>query len=51
MTSCGLHRRTTEAPTIVQAINGILADGDQAELLIVLHQVVQALGGMQAVTE
>lgn len=28
-------------------INGILADGDQAELLIVLRQMAQAFGGVQ----
>lgn len=32
-------------------INGILADGHQAELLIVLRQMAQAFGGVQAVAE
>jgi probable addiction module antidote protein len=32
-------------------INSILEDGDQAELLIVLRQVAQAFGGVQAVAE
>jgi len=32
-------------------INDILADGDQAELLIVLRQLAQAFGGVQAVAE
>ena len=32
-------------------INDILADGDQAELLIVLRQMAQAFGGVQAVAE
>jgi len=32
-------------------INGILEDGDQAELLIVLRQMAQAFGGVQAVAE
>ncbi|AMG47204.1 MULTISPECIES: DNA-binding protein [Achromobacter] len=32
-------------------LNEILADGSQAELLIVLRQMTQAFGGMQAVAE
>lgn len=32
-------------------INDILADGDQTELLIVLRQMAQAFGGVQAVAE
>ena len=32
-------------------INSILEDGDQAELLIVLRQMAQAFGGVQAVAE
>ena len=32
-------------------INGILEDGDQAELLIILRQLAQAFGGVQAVAE
>lgn len=35
----------------LEVINGILADGDQAELLIVLRQMAQAFGGVQAVAE
>jgi probable addiction module antidote protein len=35
----------------LDVINGILADGDQAELLIVLRQMAQAFGGVQAVAE
>ncbi|MEY1661135.1 helix-turn-helix domain-containing transcriptional regulator [Isoalcanivorax beigongshangi] len=34
-----------------EVINGILADGDQAELLIVLRQLAQAFGGVKAVAE
>lgn len=32
-------------------INSILEEGDQAELLIVLRQMAQAFGGVQAVAE
>lgn len=32
-------------------LNAILADGDQAELLIVLRQMTKAFGGVQAVAE
>ncbi|CAG2136184.1 hypothetical protein LMG26411_01208 [Cupriavidus numazuensis] len=35
----------------LEVINGILANGDQAELLIVLRQMAQAFGGVQAVAE
>lgn len=35
----------------LDVINGILEAGDQAELLIVLRQLAQAFGGVQAVAE
>ena len=35
----------------LDVINGIFEDGDQAELLIVLRQMAQAFGGVQAVAE
>lgn len=35
----------------MDVINGVLADGDQAELLIVLRQMTQAFGGVRAVAE
>lgn len=35
----------------LDVINGILEDGTQAELLIVLRQLAQAFGGVQAVAE
>ena len=35
----------------LEVINGILEDGAQAELLIVLRQMAQAFGGVQAVAE
>jgi probable addiction module antidote protein len=35
----------------LDVINSILEDGDQAELLIVLRQMAQAFGGVQAVAE
>ena len=35
----------------LETINAILADGDQGELLIVLRQLAQAFGGVQAVAE
>ena len=35
----------------LELINSILADGEQAELLIVLRQMAQAFGGVQAVAE
>ena len=39
-------------PTLaLEVINGILEDGDQAELLIVLRQLAQAFGGVRAVAQ
>ena len=35
----------------LELINSILEDGEQAELLIVLRQMAQAFGGVQAVAE
>lgn len=35
----------------LEVINSILADGDQAELMTVLRQLAQAVGGMQVVAE
>lgn len=35
----------------LDVINSILEDGDQAELLIVLRQMAQAFGGVQAMAE
>ncbi|MHB1513723.1 MAG: helix-turn-helix domain-containing transcriptional regulator [Acidiferrobacter sp.] len=35
----------------LDVVNGILEDGDQAELLIVLRQLAQAFGGIQAAAE
>ena len=35
----------------LEVVNGILEDGDQAELLIVLRQMAEAFGGVQAVAE
>ena len=35
----------------LEVINGILEEGDQAELLIVPRQLTQAFGGVQAVAE
>ena len=35
----------------LETINAILSDGDQGELLIVLRQLAQAFGGVQAVAE
>lgn len=35
----------------LELINSILADGEQAELLIVLRKMAQAFGGVQAVAE
>ena len=35
----------------VEVVNSILDDGDQAELLIVLRQLAQAFGGVQAIAE
>jgi probable addiction module antidote protein len=50
------HDKATElhhsTPAIaLDAINGILEDGDQAELLRMLRQLTQAFGGVQAVAE
>lgn len=44
-----LYRSDPELALAV--INGILEGGDQAELLVVLRQMTQAFGGMQAVAE
>lgn len=41
----------SEPALALEVINAILADGDQAELLIVLRQMAQAFGGVQAVAE
>ena len=39
-------------PTLaLEVINGILADGDQTELMAVLRQLAQAVGGVQSVAE
>jgi probable addiction module antidote protein len=35
----------------IEMINSVLADGDQGELMTVLRQVAQAVGGVQAVAE
>ena len=35
----------------LEVINSLLSEGDQAELLIVLRQMAQAFGGVQAVAE
>jgi probable addiction module antidote protein len=35
----------------LDVINAILEDGDQVELLVVLRQLAQAFGGVQAVAE
>jgi probable addiction module antidote protein len=35
----------------LEVINGILVDGDQAELMSVLRQLALAVGGMQVVAE
>lgn len=32
-------------------LNSVLADGDQAELLVVLRQLAKAFGGVQAIAE
>jgi len=44
-----LYRR--DPALALEVINGILEDGDQAELLIVLRQLAAAFGGVQAVAE
>lgn len=41
----------TDPALALDVINGILEDGDQAELLTVLRQLTQAFGGVQAVAE
>ncbi|MDY7807123.1 addiction module antidote protein [Burkholderia stagnalis] len=40
-----------DPPLALEIINGILADGDQAELLVVLLQMAQAFSGVQAVAK
>jgi probable addiction module antidote protein len=35
----------------IELLNGILADGEQGELLIALRQMTKAFGGVQAVAE
>jgi probable addiction module antidote protein len=40
-----------EPSLAIEVINGILEDGDQGELLIVLRHLAQAFGGVQAVAE
>lgn len=40
-----------DRPFALQVINGIVQDGVQAELLMVLRQVAMACGGLQAVAE
>ncbi|MDO5623344.1 MAG: addiction module antidote protein [Pseudomonadota bacterium] len=40
-----------EPALALEVINGILADGDQAELMTVLRQLAQAVGGVQTVAE
>lgn len=45
----GLYR--SDPALALETINQILEDGDQAELLIVLRQLAQAFGGVQAVAE
>lgn len=44
-----LYRR--DPALALDIINGILEDGNQAELLILLRQMAQAFGGVQAVAE
>lgn len=41
----------TDPALALDVINGILEDGDQAELLTVLRQLTQAFGGVQVVAE
>ena len=36
---------------VLDVINGILEDGDQAELLTILRQLAHAFGGVRAVAE
>jgi len=35
----------------IEMLNSILADGDQAELLIALHQMAKAFGGVRGVAK
>ena len=35
----------------LEQLNSVLADGDQAELLVVLRQLAKAFGGVQAIAE
>jgi len=35
----------------LEVLNGILEDGDQSELLVVLRQMAEAFGGVQAVAK
>ena len=35
----------------LELLNSVLADGDQAELLVVLRQLAKAFGGVQAIAE
>lgn len=57
MMRSGLHDEAmvelyrSEPALALEVINSILADGDQAELMIVLRQLAQAVGGVQAVAE
>ncbi|MDA7417127.1 addiction module antidote protein [Xenophilus arseniciresistens] len=39
----------SEPALALEVINSILADGDQAELMIVLRQLAQAVGGVQVI--
>ena len=49
---CQLFRRSRNGTTFaLEVVNGILEDGDKAELLIVLRQMVEAFGCVQAVAE
>lgn len=41
----------TDPALALDVINGILEDGDQAELLTVLRQLTHAFGGVQVVAE
>lgn len=41
----------SDSALALETVNSILADGDQGELLVVLRQMTQAFGGMQAVAE
>ena len=45
----GLYR--DDPALALEVLNGILEDGDQAELLTVLRQLAQAFGGVQTVAE